>query len=87
VEAGTPVVVLLWNNRGYGEIRTCMTDAGIEPIGVDIHTPDFIGLARAFGCRAASASSIDELRAQLAATAAETRPTLIEIDEAASWLA
>ena len=87
VEAGTPVVVLLWNNRGYGEIRICMTDAGIEPIGVDIHTPDFIGLARAFGCRAASAGDIDELRAQLAASAAETRPTLIEIDEAGPWLA
>ena len=87
VEAGTPVVVLLWNNRGYGEIRTCMTDAGIEPIGVDIHTPDFIGLARAFGCRAASAGGLDELRAQLAAAAAETRPTLLEIDEAAPWLA
>lgn len=86
VEAGTPIVVLLWNNRGYGEIKTYMTEAGIQPIGVDIHTPDFPGLARAFGCRAASAHSIDELRAQLAAAAAGNRPTLIEIDEASPWL-
>ncbi|HMR31032.1 MAG TPA: 5-guanidino-2-oxopentanoate decarboxylase [Geminicoccaceae bacterium] len=87
VEAGTPVVVLLWNNRGYGEIRTYMADADIRPIGVDLHTPDFVALARGFGCAAGSAGSIDELRALLADAATASRPTLIEIDEAAAWLA
>jgi acetolactate synthase-1/2/3 large subunit len=87
VEAGTPIVVLLWNNRGYGEIKTYMTEAGIAPIGVDLHTPDFLGLARAFGCSAAAAGSAAELRDLLIASGGSARPTLIEIDEAAAWLA
>ena len=87
VEAETPVVVLLWNNRGYREIRTYMTDAGVTPVGVDIHTPDFPGLAHAFGCAAGSAGSADELRRLLRESRERTRPTLIEIDEDARWLA
>ena len=86
VEAEAPVVVLLWNNRGYGEIRTYMVDAGIRPQGVDLHTPDFLGLARAFGCAAERADSADGLRRCLAAAREQQRPWLIEIDETAGWL-
>jgi len=49
------VIVLLWNNRGYAEIRKYMVERDIEPIGVDIYTPDFLALALGFGCCAASA--------------------------------
>ena len=52
VEAGTPIIVLLWNNQGYGEIKRYMQERGIPTIGVDIYTPDFLTLARGFGCRA-----------------------------------
>jgi acetolactate synthase I/II/III large subunit len=41
--------VLVWNNRSYGEIRTAMIAAGIEPEGVDVAPPDFEHLARAYG--------------------------------------
>jgi acetolactate synthase-1/2/3 large subunit len=87
VEAGTPIVVLLWNNRGYGEIKTYMTESGIAPIGVDIYTPDFQGLARAFGCAAAAAEGPEHLRRLLTAAKGATTPSLIEIDERAGWLA
>lgn len=39
VEARVPLVVLLWNNQGYEEIKKYMVNRAIEPIGVDIHTP------------------------------------------------
>ena len=52
VEAGLPVIVLLWNNHGYGEIKTYMVERGIPPIGVDIYTPDLVAIARAYGCAA-----------------------------------
>ncbi len=42
VEAEVPLIVLLWNNDGYGEIKTYMIDRQIKPIGVDIYTPDFL---------------------------------------------
>src|SRR5690606_10488519 len=40
VEARAPIIVLLWNNRGYGEIKHYMQNADIAPVGVDIYTPD-----------------------------------------------
>ena len=42
VEAQVPVIFLLWNNSGYGEIKRFMAEGNISPIGVDIYTPDFV---------------------------------------------
>jgi len=81
VEAAVPVIVLLWNNRGYAEIRKYMVERDIEPIGVDIYTPDFLALAIGFGCCAASAHTPAVLANELKQAAARRVPTLIEIDE------
>ncbi|TCO81736.1 acetolactate synthase-1/2/3 large subunit [Plasticicumulans lactativorans] len=86
VEANIPVVVLLWNNAGYGEIRRYMVDRAITPIGVELYTPDFQTLARGFGCAAERVDSWAGLRAALRAAAARTVPTLVEVDEAAPFL-
>ncbi len=79
VEAKLPVIFLIWNNFGYAEIKRFMADANIPQIGVDIHTPDFIGLGRAFGCNAVRATSHEELKSELVTAAAQDRPTLIEV--------
>ena len=81
VELGLPVPVLVWNNRGYGEIRKYMTERHIPRIGVDIHTPDFQLLARGFGCLAKKANSYEHLRDSLQEAVSADRPTIIEIDE------
>ena len=81
VEAAVPVIVLLWNNSGYAEIKRYMVDRDIEPIGVDIYTPDFLTLARGFGCCAASANTPGQLANELKQAAGRRVPTLIEIDE------
>src|SRR5471032_3286843 len=81
VEARVPVIVLLWNNRGYAEIKKYVVERDIEPIGVDIYTPDFLALARGFGCCAASAHTPAALANELMQAAARRVPTLIEIDE------
>ncbi len=81
VEAAVPVIVLLWNNRGYAEIRKYMVERDIEPIGVDIYTPDFLALALGFGCCAASAHTPAVLANELKQAARRRVPTLIEIDE------
>ncbi|MGH8448878.1 thiamine pyrophosphate-dependent enzyme, partial [Pseudomonas sp.] len=82
VEARTPVIVLLWNNQGYEEIKKYMVNRAIEPVGVDIYTPDFIGVAKALGCAAKSVHGIEPLRAALRAATDRQGPTLIEIDQA-----
>jgi acetolactate synthase-1/2/3 large subunit len=81
VEAGTPIIVLLWNNRGYGEIKRYMQERGIPTIGVDIYTPDFLTLARGFGCRAERATTFEQLERALEAAAAANVPTVIEVPE------
>ena len=81
VEARTPVIVLLWNNQGYEEIKKYMVNRAIEPVGVDIYTPDFIGVAKALGCAAESIRGIKHLRTALRAAADREGPTLIEIDQ------
>jgi acetolactate synthase-1/2/3 large subunit len=86
LEAGTPIIVVLWNNHGYGEIKRYMRNSAITPIGVDIHTPDFQALARAFGCEAARAVSFAHLRELLLNAAQGERPTLIELMEEAPFL-
>lgn len=82
MEAQTPIIVLVWNNRGYGEIKRYMTERGIEPVGVDIYTPDFQTIARGFGWLAMQAGNPEELRIGLHQAQCSGKPVLIEIPEA-----
>nr|WP_067296082.1 5-guanidino-2-oxopentanoate decarboxylase [Marinobacterium profundum] len=86
VEAGAPVIVLLWNNSGYGEIKRYMENRDIPTIGVDIYTPDFLTIARGFGCYGVAPTSFAELREQLLIAADAKRPTIIEVREDADFI-
>jgi acetolactate synthase-1/2/3 large subunit len=86
IEARAPVIVLLWNNEGYGEIKRYMQERGIPTIGVDIYTPDFLAIAQGFGCGAARATGLDQLRELLQKAARSDRPMLIEVREDADFL-
>jgi acetolactate synthase-1/2/3 large subunit len=76
-----PLAVILYNNRGYGEIREAMDAAGVARIGTDASAPDFLELARGLGCEAVRAAAPDELPAALARAFAAERPTLIELPD------
>jgi acetolactate synthase-1/2/3 large subunit len=67
VEAKTGIIILLWNNEGYGEIKNYMIERQIRPIGVDIYTPDFQLIAKGFGCQAVSIKSYEQLHRELIA--------------------
>jgi acetolactate synthase I/II/III large subunit len=86
VEANTPIIVLLWNNRGYGEIKRYMLNRSIELIGVDIYTPDFRTLAAGFGCGYERAQSFSHLRDLLERATNAERPNIIEVTEDALFL-
>lgn len=81
VEAQVPLIVLLWNNQGYEEIKKYMVNRDIEPVGVDIHTPDFIGVARALGADAEHVSDVAQLQAALGRAVERKGPTLIQVDQ------
>lgn len=80
VEAGIGIIVILWNNQGYGEIKRYMRNKGLPEIGVDIYTPNFQLLAQGFGCPGTIAGNLAQLNDALRRAAAD-RPTLIEISE------
>jgi acetolactate synthase-1/2/3 large subunit len=79
VEAGIAVAIIVWNNAGYGEIKSFMADRGIPQIGVDIFTPDFIGLAIAMGCAASCPDNSAAFAEELTRSVYRVFPTLIEI--------
>ncbi len=82
VEQALPVIFLVWNNRGYQEIRRFMAEGGIEAIGVDLEAPDFVGVAQAMGCAAGAIRDLDRLADELRAARNRAGPTLLELDEA-----
>jgi acetolactate synthase-1/2/3 large subunit len=79
VELQLPLAIVLWNNKGYGEIKRYMAERQIPQIGVDIYTPDFQTLAKGFGCAAAKAESFEQLEELLRRAHRGSGPLLIEI--------
>jgi 5-guanidino-2-oxopentanoate decarboxylase len=86
VENRLPLAIVLWNNDSLAQIRDGMKARGIPIIGVDQLNPDFIVLARAYGCATAEPKSLAEFEASLTAAFAGDRPTLIQLREDAAFL-
>lgn len=86
VEADANIIILLWNNHGYGEIKRYMQNNDIALTGVDIYTPDFQTIASGFGCQAVFAKSIPHLHELLKAATETGCPVLIEVREDAPFL-
>ncbi len=80
-ELSSPLVVLLWNNDSLGQIRDDMIAQGIEPIGVNPRTPDFIKIAEGFGCNTAKPDSLTTLESSLVDAFAFNGVTLIQMNE------
>jgi thiamine pyrophosphate-dependent acetolactate synthase large subunit-like protein len=86
VELQLPIPIVLWNNRGYQQIRDGMNELGITPVGVDGINPDFIRLAQACGARALRCSGAAVLAQAVSDALTAAGPTLIEIREDDAWL-
>ena len=82
VEQRLPIVIILWNNNRLGQIRDDMVEKGIPPVGVELHSPDFCALARAYGCRASRPESLEAFSEDVAGALAQSDgPWLIELRE------
>ena len=79
VEANTPIICLLWNNQAFEEIKHAMVSAQVEPVGVDLHAPDFQALAQSMGWAADPVPHLDALPDLLKQASERDQPTLIEI--------
>ncbi len=82
MEAKAPVILMLHDNGGYGEIKSYMVSKNIPPLGVDLHTPDFIAIGRAYGWHAEWLESYENLKPALEAARARSVPTMLVFGDA-----
>ena len=81
VDEKLPVVFIVWNNRGYGEIATWMRAADVEVIGCDPTPPDFAAIAAACGIPFhRTAPGRESLAVTLRTAMNGGGPAMIEID-------
>lgn len=85
-EAGAGVILLLWNNSSYAEIRDYMNARSVPLLGVDILTPNFAALAQSCHVSHHRVSHLQGLRALLDGLGNPSEPVMIEVD-AATFLA
>ncbi len=81
-----PIVIVLWHNHGYGEIRDAFDQLNIPQTGVNLDMPDFIAVAKGFGCQAERITGLDHFRRELIKGLEGDRPTVLEIQAKAEFL-
>jgi len=81
VQHDLPVVICLFNDRGYGVLRTIEArEFDGRNFGVDLTTPDFPALAMSMGVRATRVASPAEFESRFSEAIASGRPALLDID-------
>ena len=78
VRLGLAFVVLIFRDDGYGVIRWKQERQFGRTAGVDFGNPDFVTLARAFGCDGVRIGAAKELRPALEDALRSTLPVLID---------
>jgi 5-guanidino-2-oxopentanoate decarboxylase len=73
------VLVIIWNNSGFGQIKKGMVDHNVIPIGVDYLAPDFHQIAEAYGIAAFSPTSPIETIDTTKKLISGRRPAVIEL--------
>ena len=74
------VVVVVFNDNAYGNVkRDQMNQFGGRTIGVELHNPDFVKLAEAYGAKGFVADGPAELESTLKEALAMDAPVLIEV--------
>jgi acetolactate synthase-1/2/3 large subunit len=81
VQHELPVVICLFNDRGYGVLRSIQAHHfDGRTTGVDLTTPDFPALAMSMGVQATRVTSPAEFESKFREAIASGRPTLLDID-------
>jgi thiamine pyrophosphate-dependent acetolactate synthase large subunit-like protein len=80
-QEGLPVTVIVTDDGGYGMLRFDQVEAGAEPFGVDLETPDFVALAKSFGLPAVRAEGFGEdFRTRLSECLETEGPNVLVVD-------
>ncbi|MBT3436324.1 MAG: 5-guanidino-2-oxopentanoate decarboxylase [Oceanospirillaceae bacterium] len=80
-DTGLPIIYLVWNNYGYGEIESSMLAVGVTPVGVSPKPPQLDALAQAYGLHYVKLPDINQLTDILRNYSQGCCPVIIEINE------
>lgn len=75
-----PLVICIFNDRGYGVLRTIQDAVLDQRSGVDLHTPDFSAVARGMGLDAERVDGLAQFEPAFRRALASPGPTLLDID-------
>ncbi len=74
------VIILLFNNNLYGNVREMQENLyDNRVIATDLHNPDFVKMAHAFGANGVRVNNHEEMRQAIEAAKGKDIPTLIEV--------
>ncbi len=81
VQYNISVVLIVFNDNAFGNVMRDQKDryGGSRAIGSELHNPDFVKLAEAYGARGIRAKTPDELEKAIREAIAIDAPTLIEV--------
>ncbi len=80
VQYGINATVVVFNDNAYGNVKRDQTRKfGGRVIGSDLHNPDFVKLAQAYGARGVLAQGPEELERALREALSIEAPSLIEV--------
>jgi acetolactate synthase-1/2/3 large subunit len=81
VDTNAHVVLMVWNNTGFGEVRDAMTAAHIRAHGADLKSVDLQPIARGLGAAYARVHGPDFFREALRTAIMRPGPTVLELKE------
>jgi len=74
------VILLLFNNNLYGNVRQMQENLyDNRVIATDLHNPDFVKMAHAFGANGVKVNNFDDMRKAIQDAKGESLPTIIEV--------
>ena len=79
VQEQVPVIILVFNDEGYGVERRHQDHLYGRRSGVDIRSPDFVALAEAFGASGIRVDDLSAVGSTVASVLDADGPTLIEV--------
>lgn len=75
-----PLILAIFNDRGYGVLRQLQDAVMGRRANVDLHTPDFVKVADGMGVAGERVNSPAEFEAAFTRALARNAPTVLDID-------
>jgi acetolactate synthase-1/2/3 large subunit len=80
-QENTPIVIILFDDQGYGVLRNIQNaHYDGKTIGVDLQSPDFVGVAKAFGFQSERLRSAHDFRRAFAQAVKSRQPWMLVVD-------